>query len=71
METEDIRWVSAGRDHDGGYVSTLANQAEDWGLVPLHGCAWTPRAILRHVYIQTDTLLCHRVLEPAGTVVVS
>ena len=65
METEALCRRCFDLDPCCSYVSTLAYDAKDRCLVSQHGSVGLDRSVLRHGYIQVDSVLRHGVYNPS------
>lgn len=71
MADEIICGWSTDTDHDGGYVSAVAGDAEDWGVVSEHGIPWVDWIVLRNGYIPVNIVLRDGIYGAARVMAVS
>ena len=71
MEAETVCGRGAGADHDGDYVSALAGETEDWGLVFEYGDVGAVGVVFRHGDFPADTFCRDGFYGAAGLVAVS
>ena len=71
MADKVIRGGRAGADYDGDYVSAVAGEVADWGVVFEYGDAWVDRTVFRDGDCEVDIVLRDGFCGAAGVVAVS